>query len=243
MSNPPARASVPPTGYYRLGRNLPAVAVELYVPDHAIPLPALRGVLNEALDREQVRRFFRDLVDSTPGRQEAAKKFAEDCWTAVQRSPVPTRREVEAFPQLLDAYTIHAAQQVAAGGGPEPGLTHVVRMTFRYPCQDSSFLTINYAKAILRDPLSEVGPFEENYRDLAARMPPETRRDIEGLHLWMRQLGWFLNNYLIYRLSRLLPPGPPGDCRPALRVEAWWNVNVGLVEWQQPARRGRNELQ
>jgi hypothetical protein len=108
---------------------------------------------------------------------------------------------------------------------------------------------INFAKAILRDPLSEIGTFEKNYPELARRMALETQEALRPLYKWIRYVGWFLYGFLAYQICEQITLlhnkeiGQGTGSNPLLdhkdstvkQDEIWitslWNMNVNVIRW------------
>src|SRR5690349_15278054 len=157
--------------HYEIQPNEPSIFAEFYLPKKA----NLQGILYEVLTRGcrliDVKNYFRELKKpEDKDRMDRVRKLARPGWTVLQKDL--SAKEIDEFPRIFFGYSMYEVDGVFLKeiakheGDPDENYafteerTQVIRLIFKYPCATASMEIINFAKAILRDPLSEIGEFE-----------------------------------------------------------------------------------
>jgi hypothetical protein len=242
---------------YRAQPNEPSIFVEIYLPKKAHLQGVLYTTLTHGLRRDAVRAHFAELADTRRVAELARlHSLSSNCWAVLDRDL--TAEEIAEFPRLFYGYSMYEVDGCSlkhvgdAPNDPDSNYdlveerTQVIRLVFKYTSADQSERTINYIKAALRDPLSESGSIEENYRDQAwiRNMPDEARDELARVYQWMRYVGWMLYGFVLYRICQGIVELESTNLETRSSVkqdEIWvtslWNLNVNVITWDE--QRGR----
>lgn len=247
---------------YQVHSNEPSIYVEVYLPKKARLQGVLYNTLTAGFSVETVRDYFRDL--DRPGneeKKEMVRRVSSPGWTVLREDLTPD--EIEKFPRLFFGYSMYEVEGVflkQVKNGPVEDddcferveeVTQVIRMIFKYSCANEKHDTIDYIKAAMRDPLSEIGTIDENYFDQGwiKNMNTEVRSALQPFYQWVRYVGWFLYGFLLYNvcegiveLCKQAPSaehkdaGTPAKEPPEQQDQIWvtslWNLNVNVIDRQ-----------
>jgi hypothetical protein len=236
---------------YSVQPHEPSLFTEIFLPKKAEFQGPLYQTLTAGFRLQHVREHFLEAGNSKRGR---IREFLSKGWTVFK--PDYTNDEIRAFRRLFFGYSMYEVDGVfLKEKEPKPfpddrdenysideERTQVIRIIFKYPCSGKPLTVIDFCKAALRDPLSEIGSFGENYPYLRDRLDPEVVAALSDLDNWIRYVGLFLFGYLVFEICNKIVNCDEvkyGQRRPTdiqkdeLWVVSLWNLNVNVVEWAQ----------
>ena len=234
---------------YRVRPAEPGILTEIFLAKRAELQGALYQTLTSGLRVSHLRDHFRG---ADPAKRERIRKFLKKGWT-FQR-PEYTDEEIEAFPRLFFGYSLYEvdgvflkdrtpaphADDLDANYVIEEERSQVIRIIFRYDCADRSPKVIDFLKAGLRDPLSEMGSLADNYTELRPQIDAEVAEELAKLDRWIRYAGLFLFGYLVFEICDTIQGVDvmrygQRDFSVIRQDEIWvtslWNLNMNVVQW------------
>ncbi len=252
---------------YLVQQNEPCIVVEVLVPKKAHLQGVLYQALTDGFKLEQVRRHF---LNAGPEERRRINELIGKGWTILQEPYAEA--EFEAFPRLFYGYSMYEVdgvylrekpeiREVIAPVGPRSDAdedsnyeiveerTLVVRLVFRYPCSDRSLEVIDFCKASLRDPFSDVLPFEKSHPHFVDAMTPEVVSELQNLDRWVRNVGLFLFGFILFNVCEEIlrqdEADDPQKVTPGIRQdEIWvcsfWNMVVNSVRWSSASSESRS---
>lgn len=231
----------------------PGILTEIFLAKRAEFQSGLYQTLTAGLRRDHLRSHF---LEADPRKRERIRKFLDSGWTV--RNPGYTDEEIREFPRLFFGYSLYEVDGVflkTRDGQATPEdrdeeyrleeeRAQVIRIIFRYDSGHLPTKVVEFCRAALRDPLSEIGTLGENYPDLAPRMDPEVTAELERLDRWIRYAGLFLFGYLIFEICETIIGCETvrygqRDLIDLRQDEVWvtslWNLNMNVVRWTDAA--------
>lgn len=235
---------------YLVRPNEPCIFTEIYLPKKA----ELQGILYETLTEGFKRQTVIDhFLKANKVKKQRILEMLSKGWT-VFPSAYPSQKDIRAFPRLFFGYSTYEVNGVFLKEREDKQylddsddnyeiieeLTQVIRLIFKYRCFDRPFTEIDFCKASLRDPFSEIGTFKDNYPYLRDRLTPEIERALTELDEWIKYVGLFVFGYVLFvicdkivRLSKenAVQRKPSSIKQDEIWVSSLWNMNVNVVEW------------
>lgn len=242
---------------YVVRPNDPCVFVEIYLPKKA----ELQGILYETLTQGFKKQVITDHFSKSDDNQK--KEILEMLgkgWTSFP-SVYPNEEEIKSFPRLFYGYSTYEVDGVFLTASEEKPKTddddawyitveertQVIRLIFQYEVSDRPLSEIDFIKAALRDPFSEMGAFKQNHPYLKERIDHfRDAKDIDidlalsKLEEWIKYVGLFLFGYLLFNIclkiaSLSTTDDDQRDARTIKQDEIWvssfWNMNMNVVKW------------
>lgn len=243
---------------YAVRPNEPCIFVEIFLPKKA----ELQGILYETLTQGFRRQIvIRHFLNADPGKKQAILEMLGKGWT-VFPAVYPTEIEIQAFPRLFFGYSTYEVDGVflkEEAGKPKDAdddewysivedRTQLIRLIFKYDCFDRPIEEIDFCKAALRDPLSEIGTFKENYPYLRERMTYLKERGIDidaaisDLTRWNKYVALFLFGYLLFNICLKIESlssaagvqqSPAEIQQDEIWVSSFWSVNMNVIKWRK----------
>lgn len=234
---------------YRVKPAEPCIQTEIFLAKRAELQGALYQTLTSGLRLDHLRNHFLHADDA---KRQRIRAFLRRGWTF--HRPEYTAEEIAAFPRLFFGYSLYEVDGVfLKDRSPAPHVedhdenyqieeerAQVIRIIFRYDCADRSAKVIDFLKASLRDPLSEIGGLADNYPELRPRIDREVADELLALDSWVRYAGLFIFGYLVFEIcdtilgSDVMRYGQR-DFATIRQDEIWvsslWNLNMNVVQW------------
>lgn len=243
---------------YRVRPNEPCIWVEIFLPKKA----ELQGILYETLTRGFQRQVvIRHFLDADSGKKQAILEMLGKGWTAFP-GVYPEELDLKSFPRLFFGYSTYEVDGVflkAKADKPQDAdddewysiaedRTQVIRLIFKYDCFDRPIEEIDFCIAALRDPLSEIGTFQDNYPYLKERIIHLKERGIDidaamsNLTRWNKYVALFLFGYLLFNICHKIESlsstagaqrSPAEIQQDEIWVSSFWSVNMNVIKWQK----------
>jgi len=242
---------------YAVRPNEPCIFVEIFLPKKA----ALQGILYETLTLGFRRQVVIDhFLHADDGKKQAILEMLGEGWTAFP-AVYPEEMDIKLFPRLFFGYSTYEVDGVFLkekedkpkdDDGDEwysivEDRTQLIRLIFKYECFDRPIEEIDFCKAALRDPLSEIGAFQENYPYLKERMAHlkevkniDVGSAVSSLDKWNKYVGLFLFGYLLFNICHEIESLSRGEGvqrssaaikQDEIWVSSFWSVNMNVVKW------------
>jgi hypothetical protein len=244
---------------YGVRANEPCIFVEIFLPKKA----ELQGILYETLTRGFRRQVVIDhFLNADLEKMQAIVEMLGKGWT-VFPAIYPQAVEIRSFPRLFFGYSTYEVDGVFLKekenkpkdkDGDEwysivEDRTQVIRLIFKYECFDRPIEEIDFCKAALRDPLSEIGTFQENYPYLEERMKRlkdlkhiDIAASVLNLDRWNKYVGLFLFGYLLFNICDKIESlcnteggqqSPAAIQQDEIWVSSSWSVNMNVIKWSK----------
>ncbi len=234
---------------YRVKAAEPCIQTEIFLAKRAELQGALYQTLTAGFRLGHLRDHFLQADDA---KKKRIRAFLSRGWTF--HRPEYTAEEIAEFPRLFYGYSLYEVDGVFLkdrSPAPHEGdhdenyeieeeRAQVIRIIFRYDCADRSAKVIDFLKASLRDPLSEIGGLADNYPELRPRIDAEVAAELQALDRWVRYAGLFVFGYLVFEIcdtilrSDVVRYGQR-DFAEIRQDEIWvsslWNLNMNVVQW------------
>lgn len=242
---------------YQVRPSEPGILTEIFLAKRAEFQSGLYETLTAGLRREHVRDHF---LGADPAKRERIRRFLSRGWTV--HRPEYTDDEIRDFPRLFFGYSLYEVDGVFLKPRSEETTARdrdedyqiaeeraqVIRIIFHYDAAHLPAKVVDFCRASLRDPLSEIGSLAENYPDLRSHIDPQVIQELAKLDLWVRYAGLFLFGYLLFQICETIIGCEQvrygqRDFLDLRQDEIWvtslWNLNMNVVKWSGVREPGR----
>ncbi len=244
---------------YAVRPNEPCIFVEIFLPKKAELQGVLYQTLTQGFRRQVVINHF---LDADHGKKQAILEMLGKGWM-VFPAGYPEEMDIQSFPRLFFGYSTYEVDGAFLKEKEEKPIdddddqwysiieerTQLIRLIFKYGCFDRPIEEIDFCKAALRDPLSEIGAFPENYPYLKERMTylKESKNidigsAVSNLDRWNKYVGLFLFGYLLFNICHKIESLSSADGvqrssaaikQDEIWVSSFWTVNMNVIKWQK----------
>ena len=234
----------------------PCIFVEIYLPKKAELQGSLYETLTQGFKKQVVMDHF---LNPDEAQKKAILKMLGKGWTSFPTG-YPNQDEITAFPRLFFGYSTYEVDGVFLAQNPaKPEMddddkwysiaeerTQIIRLVFRYDVSDRPLAEIDFIKAALHDPFSEIGPFQENHPYVKEQIEHFKKLDIDidgtlaKLDKWISYVGLFLFGYLLFNVCHRIESLNVSDDeqldsedikQDEIWVSSFWNLNMNIIKW------------